>query len=317
MSWGILHDAINRMQRLRPDLGSRRSGIRPHELGHGGAREEFPCMHLCSACGYLGDNRAPCPACAATMWIDLGLTAHAHALRDREWAERQLPARDVHWQIRLASLGIGGGLGTAAAAGLAAAGVLAFWPALLACGAGASLATFGLGQRRLGWSIMARRVRAPRRWRLPLPVADGRAPIVRRASGRAEPREALLRAPFSGRPCVAYEIGVLFDTPNDAWPPIWVLSEMRASAFDVAGHTLPADGAALALSLDPVSTMDEAALSRFLRERGLFATDGQFDLFEAVVEPGATVDLQWPGAPAGAPPFVRVTGGPAPGGPYR
>lgn len=322
MVWGgAIFDVISRLRRERPDLSSRRSAVRPHELGYAGSHEAFPCLYLCDACGYLGDTRAPCPACGSTMWIDLNLWAHAHALREREEAERQNPSKEVRWEVRLASLAIGGALGAGVAVGLALGGVLAFgWPALLACGAGATAATHGLGQRKLGWSMMARRVRWPTRWRLPLPLADERAPIAARAAGRVDPRGPLLTAPFSGRPCVAYEIAVLFDTPNDAWPPIWALREIRSCAFEVAGHAVEADAAALALPIEQVTrpAITEEALSKLLRERGLFLTDGQFDLFEAILEPGAGCELQWPSSPTGAPPFVRAARAlPGAATPYR
>lgn len=307
MVWGgAVFDVISRLKRERPDLNSRRSSVRPHELDFASSREPFPCQLLCDSCGYLSERRDPCPACGRVAWIDLGLWAHAHALREREEAERQNPAPEVRWQVRLASLGLGGGL----VAGLAAAGVLAVgWPALLLCGAGATAATHGLGRRRLGWSIMARRVRWPTRWRIPLPLSEPDAPIAARARGTAEPRGALLTAPFSRRPCLAYEIAVLFDTPGDAWPPIWVLREVRSSAFAVDGHELASDAAVLAAPQEKLErpAITEEALSRFLRERGLFATDGQFDLFEAILPPGAACELQWPAAPRGAPPRVHLS----------
>ena len=322
MVWGgAVLDVIARLRRERPDLASRRSSVRPGDLAWAGSRETFPCLYLCDACGYLADTQAPCPACRQLSWIDLNLWAHAHALREREEAERQNPSPEVRWQVRLAALAIGGGLGTGIAAGLAAAGLVTLgWPALLVLGAGATAATGTLGRRKLGWSIMARRVQWPTRWRLPLPLADDRAPIATRAFGPADPRGGLLTAPFSGRPCLAYEVAVLFDTPNDAWPPIWVLREQRSCAFEVDHRVVEADAAALASPIEQVTapTIGEAALSKFLRERGLFLTDGQFDLFEAILPPGAACELQWPATPDGAPPFVRnVRALARPGAPYR
>ena len=318
MVWGgAVFDVIARLKRERPDLNSRRGSVRPHELEFASSREPFPCLLLCDGCGYLADRKDPCPACGRVAWIDLNLWAHAHALREREEADRQNPAPEVRWQIRLASLGLGGGL----VAGLSAAGVLALgWLPLLACGAGAAVATHRLGRRGLGWSIMARRVRWPTRWRLPLPLAAPDAPIAAHAAGPADPRGGLLTAPFTRRPCLAYEVAVLFDTPGDAWPPIWVLREARSAAFAVGGHEFAADAVALAGPPEQIvqPTISEEALSRFLRERGLFATDGQFDLFEAVLPPGAECTLRWPAAPPGAPPTVHVARTAARrGAPYR
>ena len=118
---------------------------------------------------------------------------------------------------------------------------------------------------------------------------------------------------------VGYDLGVMFDAPGDAWPPIWVLREMHAGAFEVAGQAITADGVSLALPIKPVAetVLTPEQKQRFLRERGLFLVDGQFDLFEAIVEPEQTYELLWPSAPEGAPPVLYATSQRSPGNPYR
>jgi hypothetical protein len=82
----------------------------------------------------------------------------------------------------------------------------------------------------------------------------------------------------------------LFDTEGDARPPEWVVSEVASTAFTVGGHALEKDGVMVSVPIAPVELNPERVdLARYLRERGLFATDGEFLLFEAVVCPGDQV----------------------------
>lgn len=321
MVWGgATLDAIARLRSQQGSISSKRSSIRPYELGGSPPREAFDCMFLCGTCGYLCDSDPPCPSCGESSWIDLDYWAHAEALRAREEEERRHPPRRLAWQVRLTSLATGAAIGVGCAAGLALAGLVAFgWPALLGLGAGATAMTHGLGRRRFGRSIMERRPGTATRWRLPLPLTDANARTAARAVGRLEVSGGLLRAPFSGRPCVGYALGVMFDSPSDAWPPIWVLREMRSSAFEVEGRAVATDGVWLALPTTRITApaLDQEQLRRFLRERGLFLVDGQFDLYEAILEPGDSYELLWPTAPAGAPPFIRAAGSAPVRDPYR
>jgi len=313
----------------RESLGSRRSSIRTYQLGPGTSRESFPCMFLCDGCGYLCKTDPPCPSCGRKAWIDLGYWNHAEALRAREEDERRHPPERLKWQVRLAALQAGGAVGIGGAAGLALAGLATVGaPLALALGAGATLLTYTFGRRKIAWSIMSRHVQTPTRWHAPLPLADPKATPASRVVGPVRPTGPLLRAPFSGRPCVAYDLGVMFDAPGDAWPPIWVLREMHACAFEVAGQAIAADGVSLALPIKPVvpimpimpvigTSMTAEEKQRFLRERGLFLVDGQFDLFEAIVEPELTYELVWPSAPGGAPPVLRSAPQGRAGNPYR
>jgi hypothetical protein len=299
--------------------GSKRSSIRTYQLGPGSSREAFQCMFLCDACGYLCWTDPPCPACGKKAWIDLGFWNHAEALRSREEEERRHPPERLKWQVRMASLTAGGAIGLGSAAGLALAGVALAAPLVLTIGAGATLLTHVFGRRRIGWSIMTRRVNNPTRWHAPLPLAYPKAKPISQRVGPVHATGPLLRAPFSGRPCVAYDVGVVFDTPGDAWPPIWVLREMHSCAFEVQGKSIDAERVSLALPIKPVTepTITAEQKTRFLRERGLFTADGQFDLFEAIVEPENTYELLWPSAPEGTPPILRAAPQGRAGDPYR
>jgi hypothetical protein len=192
MVWGgATFDAIARLKQMQKSLGSKRSSIRPHELGGGPSKESFDCMFLCDVCGYLCDSDPPCPSCGARSWIDLDYWALAEALHAREEAERKHPPDDLKWQIRLASLTTGAALGVGCATGLALAGLAAFtWPALLGLGGGAAALTHGLGRRRIGRSLMARRIDRPSRWHLPLPLVAADAVVTTRVVGQPQPRGA-------------------------------------------------------------------------------------------------------------------------------
>lgn len=329
MVWGgATLDAIARLRRDQRQQAHRKLDYRKLTKAARGplgpAKEPFDCMFLCDHCGYLADTAATCPSCTHMAWIDLDNWAHAEALRQVEESARQRPIAEVRWGVRAMSLAIGATLGCGLTAGLALAGGLALIGAgVIGFGAGATGAatalTHALGRRAFGWRFMARRVRDPARWRLPLPFADPRATVAARVVGPARARGPLLRAPFSGRPCVAYEVAVLFDYPHDAWPPTWVLREVRSCALEVEGREVAADAAMLELPTQAIDrpALDEDGKRRFLRERGLFLADGEFDLFEAVVLPDQTVELQWPSAPVGAPPRVLPAAQALRRGPYR
>ncbi|MDC0719015.1 hypothetical protein [Nannocystis bainbridge] len=321
MVWGgATVDAIARLKREQAVIASKRSSIRPHQLGAGSPKESFDCMFLCDVCGYLCDTDPACPSCGRTAWIDLDYWHVAEALREREEEERRHPPDRLKWQVRLASVAAGAAIGIGCAGGLALAGLVALgWPSLLGLGGGATALAHRLGRRRIGRALMLRGSSRPTRWHMPLPLVAAEAVVAARAVGQPQPRGPLLAAPFSGRPCLGYELGVLFDAPGDAWPPIWVLREMRSSAFDIDGRHVEADAVTLGLPLTAVTrpAMTESARQRFLRQRGLFLADGQFELFEAIVEPGAAYEVQWPSAPAGVPPVIHATTGVAPRGAYR
>ncbi|MBL9107581.1 MAG: hypothetical protein JNL82_42230 [Myxococcales bacterium] len=329
MVWGgATLDAIARLRREFKAMEVRRLDVRrfvrPPRDTQASAKEKFDCFFLCDECGYLCDKNPPCPSCGSTSWIDLDVWANAEALRALEEDARRHPPKWLRTRVNLTALAAGSLLGAGATALLALGGVLALGPlGFLVFGTGATgLATaytHELAKRRIARTIVADRVDKPTRWHLPLPLLDPTAPDAARIVGAAEPRAPLLRAPFSGRLCVAYEAAILFDHPEDAWPPTWVLREMRSAPFEVQGRLVEADRAALLLPTEPIDdpVLDEAAKHQYLRERGLFLADGRFDLFESVVLPNHPYELAWPTSPRDAPPFVRPSRALPPGDPYR
>lgn len=308
MVWGgSTQNSISHLHH-EASISSRRSSIRPYQLGLQTTRESFPCMFLCGRCGYLCKADSPCPSCGKKEWIDLGYVAFAEVLRAREAEERRHPPERLKWRIRMASLATGGAIGLGGAAGLVLSGMVTLGAPLVVMLGGAAVAlTHALGRHQIGRSLMAERVDHPTRWHVPLPLVRAGAKPVSRVLGPVRATGELLRAPFSGRMCVGYDVAVMFDAPGDAWPPIWVLREMHNCAFEVEDRQIAADAVSMAL---PITAVAEPKLTkeqqeRFLRERGLFLVDGQFDLFETVVLPDLSYELVWHAAPAGAPPVLR------------
>lgn len=105
-----------------------------------------------------------------------------------------------------------------------------------------------------------------------------------------------MRAPVSGRECLGYEVTVLFDAPNDLRPPMWVLEEERTVHFTLAGEHAAPDGVTLDLPAQEVANeatgFGNQQVAEFLRKRGLFASEGEYIVFEALIEPGRPYRLE-------------------------
>ena len=249
---------------------------------------EFECFLLCGDCGFMAPvHPGPCPSCSQDQWLDLRHHATADQLRDRELAER---LRVPGWvtAVTLAS--------AAQVFGMATWRVGPNPSTVSAAAIGVLLVTL-LGNRSMAWLLMQRIGKQPHRWCLPIPLPANGIPARRVVQGDARHGEQRLEAPFSGRECLAYQISVLFDAPGDARPPEWVLQEAQGVDFSVDGEPVPG---ARVLVQKPMELIcpDEAEerglkLARFLRERGLFLSDGQFTLFESRVETGEPVQVQF------------------------
>ncbi|MBA2661044.1 MAG: hypothetical protein H0U74_02020 [Bradymonadaceae bacterium] len=114
---------------------------------------------------------------------------------------------------------------------------------------------------------------------------------------KAHAVEGMLKAPISGRECIAYQVCVLFDTPGDARPAQWALQEQRNLSVRL-GDTIEVSQNSFYLEspVEEVQQRDESiesceATKEFLRQRGLFNTDGEFHFFEAILELGDEVNV--------------------------
>jgi hypothetical protein len=322
---GFALDAIRRARDLEREMMHRRARVRPRlRSGEGGQDElEYACFFVCGSCGLLADPPATdafrdeasarprlpaCGHCGAEAWLDLRNVNNAQALRETEERLRHDPPASVRTRVGAAS----GAAGVAAGGAAALALQVLFAPALgplavvAATTAGlAALAARAIAGNSLSRMLLTREPVGPARWRRALPLVDTESPIVDRRSGPARSSAEPLIAPISGRPCLAYEVGVVFDAEGDAYPPMWILREERSRAIEIGGEMLPADGAALDLPLHSVGAQaqakPEAELATFLRKRGLFHTDGSFEFFEAVLPEGTTCQIVRHADPQGGP----------------
>ncbi len=136
------------------------------------------------------------------------------------------------------------------------------------------------------------RVRAlPLRWRLALP--NPALPSVPEPA-QVLPQEDFITAPLSGRPCVAYEIGLREDDDSEGADGTWLLLEQAVGAFRIKGFDVPRGAARVRVGprtlFDARTAQDCARKQRFLRERGF--TGHSVRLFETVL----TVDTRLTGA---------------------
>ena len=217
---------------------------------------------------------------------------------------RQEPPSWVQTRVKAASGGVGAVTGGAAALALSALFAPALGPlAVVAASTGglAALATNTLLGKPLSRLMLARTPGGPARWLRPLPLVDQESDVVETHRGQIQSAAESLTAPFSGRPCLAYEIGVVFDADGDAYPPVWVLREVHSRALEVDGVEVAAGSLELELPMTIVEEPTHDDLAVFLRQRGLFASDGQFEFFEAIVCADDEVELRRHETPDGSP----------------
>ncbi|MEM7153230.1 MAG: hypothetical protein AAF799_10320 [Myxococcota bacterium] len=135
-----------------------------------------------------------------------------------------------------------------------------------------------------------RRPSRPRRWSW---VEAPPSSTFRERSGTVTGRSPL-RAPMSGRECLAYEVAIAPAGVTPKTDADWVVREQRATRLCVDG--LQVEGTDVALVVDPTAPtrfeVEPTALARYLRERGVMAASDSFDVYEAIVAPHARVTLQ-------------------------
>jgi hypothetical protein len=127
---------------------------------------------------------------------------------------------------------------------------------------------------------------------MPLPAKGEKTRTLR---GKGVHLDDPIKAPLTGRMCLAYKISVLFDAPRDARPPQWVLMESWGNSFRVGDTQIEGNRIHLETPLGHVSAEEHRQagldLPRFLRERGLFFNDGSFDFFEAIVTENDEIEV--------------------------
>lgn len=276
-------------------------------------RTDFPCMQLCGTCGFVIDDESlgeaaetACPACGDEGWFDLADERIANRVRSMEAEERNTAPLSVKIAVVVATVvvlaAVVGGL---TAAGYQVAAILVGFSSIAVI----PFAYFAL-PRSASVLLLRGRERTPHRWHVPLPLPDEDEPSNETLAGRtARPVDETIAAPISERECLAYQVCVLFDTSGDARPPEWALQEQRATEIRL-GDDLAVGSEEVFLE-SPVELVEEiddglrpddfdereaddqryARVKKFLRQRGLFAGDGEFHFYEARLEPGDAVDV--------------------------
>jgi hypothetical protein len=206
--------------------------MRRENAKSGGGMSEvvgFDCFSLCMTCGYLAEpargdpmrtetvdgKPVSCPACGRAGLADLRHTPTVFSLNELERSEDE--------PSRLARFGrvFGRALGIGIAGAILVGSVAMVIDGSSSIGDGLDRAALAVGPIAvvslpvvaplLSGSAVIRRAK-PRRWRLPQVRQFDRAPWSRkRVRGTARASSELLTAPLSGRPCLAYEIGVRDD----------------------------------------------------------------------------------------------------------
>lgn len=146
-----------------------------------------------------------------------------------------------------------------------------------------------------GLVLVLRGVRAPRRvaphparWHFATP---GTTAVHFAVRGAVRPQGALLIAPLSGRPCVAYELGVRKDAVITAPDSSWELIEQRSVAFVVGTRRISADVVRLDLPRVRWRVGDHAGVVGLLEARAFAKLDAGAVFTETIVAPGDVLDL--------------------------
>lgn len=255
-----------------------------------------PCHFLCLGCGYMVPQRVGgyrdaakahdpptdrCPGCGGHDWADLRSEAAMEWLGDGEHRWRRSRWRDFAddppWPLAVLLL-----ITTLVWVGFVP---LALVPKLLATAAavGVSIALVVRGQHRV-----RRRLGRPARWRLALP--RGAAAPVAQGPVRAQTAEATLRAPISGRPCLAYELALREDEELAAPARTWLLIEQAAVDLQVGDQRIAGDRVRLEIPRQMIRGRGEA-LAGVLRRRGLSDVARDLVVCETIVRPGEPLQV--------------------------
>jgi hypothetical protein len=257
---------------------------------------EFDCFFLCMACGHLSEPRVGdpmrtdaqvgaqrCAMCSSPGLVDLRQNPMVHSLCELE-------ANDInHSRLGTAArylgvIGLVGGL----------VGLL-YWATTTNYEAEFLFALIflvgGLLVTKAAVSLRGRSTpRAlPRRWRMPRTAKLPGAQAQRRVSGSVESDAELLRAPLSGRPCVAYEVAVRDDAKPTGSHASWRLIEQDNVDFSIGELEVAAGDGQLELRREllahgTIGSQGEST-RRYLRMRGLLDSEDVY-IYETVLEPG-------------------------------
>lgn len=250
----------------------------------------FACASVCGSCGALalpaaatgGDpmrrDDAPvvpavCIVCDATepTLIDLSRRDMARALVDVEIHDRDISAAKHR--------GVGGPVAIAVGlAALATASVLlGALPVVSATLAAGSLIQGASTAQRL--SNRGKKRRHARRWAHHARVEGS---TTSQPAGMATGH--VRTAPLSGRPCIAYDVRVVWNGKSPTTPSAVALQEQAVDTL----HVGKADASKAYVALKPeriptANVLASPSAVRYLATRGLEPTDGAFDYYETII----------------------------------
>lgn len=249
-------------------------------------RTEFPCFHLCAACGRLHETPDACPTCGSVFSVDLGLEQAFLALQ-----ESRDMAVEVRHSIRLrrsmfaaavfSALAFSGGMAAYALADLYITGLMGV---SMVTGLGAAFGAALTGPPVSERSYEPRRPQPLLQWRAPNgPVSPtGKGTVL----GRGMPQRVVpMHSPLTGARCLGYVGKVI-----DARGRIRLISHTNV-AMDLRSHQLDADGAHLRVQMSEVdqSGPRRAAIKQWCRARGVDIVDDDFQVFEGHIPADAPV----------------------------
>jgi hypothetical protein len=312
---GVHHASTTTARAMREAKGYAPAVARlPSRLRHIGRTADlpalFPCFVLCMECGYLqhppreDSYRAvgapapahPCPSCGVNMWLDLQRTEAVRLLAERDdaAASRRQSARRrwSRWAARATgTLALGGGF--------VVVGVFLLYeflrigsliPALFTA-MGLCIAPFVLWNKAADRLALPMSRPRPARWHFPLPSLP---PAVLPVDAQVMPASEPVAAPLSGRPCIAYEIGIRDDDDPRAPQGTWLLLEQHVVPLQVGSHAIAADSVFLDVAdrrmLAPNDEESCERRRRVLRERGI-SRHSSVIVYETIVPPEASLRL--------------------------
>lgn len=138
----------------------------------------------------------------------------------------------------------------------------------------------GIGAAMRQWAS-TRALPRPARWALPEP--RGSETVV--ARGPIECDEPMV-SPLSGRPCVAWEVGLRRDADASGAPGTWWLLEQRCRDATVAGQAVLGSHARVEFPRQVYAGERGRTFEDFLQQRGLRDDHDGWHVFETVVEAG-------------------------------
>ena len=269
-------------------------------------RTGFPCASLCVECGYFFDvsfghvdPATVCPGCGQSEWIDLEKEAQIEYLRASEEERRmalpptfQLGVSAARWGLALGTISVFVALLTLPTQ-LARDLYLNYVFIALLIGVMLS-PLFTVFARPIAVRFRSGSTADAVRWHAPFLLGDD-SPHSMQAGIATAPETC--ESPLTGERCIAYGIHVRFDAPGDSRPPQWVLLEQEAvnmsiNDIDISYDKVIVTDSPSAVAMPQEGTDDYARVAQFLRQRGLFISDGEFELFEARFNEGDEVRLE-------------------------